>query len=195
MKDNTFSTRINISESAALGFDEIEHTIGDVINYQKRNDLKKETHFVLNLVTRAASALENMEKRLKATEAWALESVKRSREDFNTKVVAYEDKLRANEKIAQDLQAQLNIVRQRYELEHERARLAEERAVLAEKHAKDAQDWITRVNDTMKQHLLSAVTIVERSGFSSDHTNSLVNTSSATNTNVTPFSARSAAVA
>jgi hypothetical protein len=127
----------------------------------------------LDLVHKAAEALDISERHAQAIEAWALKVAQESRNelaDCQIQLSAYDDRLRAMEQLAKELQLSLSGSEQRAqraeesskELQEaavraeERASLAEDRAAKAEQRAAAAEAWLAHTDRVITDTLSAA---------------------------------------
>src|ERR1700712_3772271 len=94
--------RSNSASADVFRFEDLQRTLGAALRKpsERNEDSKQDLPFALELVAKAASALEVIERRLRDTEAWAVSSVKRSREEAaaaEARIAPYEAQLRASE--------------------------------------------------------------------------------------------------
>lgn len=139
----------------------------------------------LDLLTRANTALEFLEKRNADIENWAVEAIRQLQADVasseNT-VALYRDRVREAEQLNCDLgkklsaaerraiQAEERAVKAETELLKERARAgsAEARAAKAEAEASDAEQWLSQVSDLINANLAGAAIVLDNLETSQD---------------------------
>ena len=119
----------------------------------------------LELLTRATGALDLIQKRASDTEAWALDTIGRLKDDLaaaEARASTSEERVRATELVAQNIQIQLSSAEERASHAEQGLKKAEERVSRAEERAGIAEAWLAHVQNVITYSLSSATSILAK---------------------------------
>ena len=154
--------------------DDLQRNLSKAVDGKRNHNFQNsrpDLHAALDLVEKAAQALDLMEKRATAIEAYALKVVQRSRDELAealARASTCEERVRATEQVARELQTQLSA-------SEERALRAEERARRVEEEVKNAEAWMVHVHDVIVHSLSGAISVFRKLSREGDVTVELEN--------------------
>lgn len=153
-----------------VNFEDLQRKLSHSLSHPIVERSDPDVPIALDLVYKAAGALEALEKRANEVEAWALQSIQQLEGDLRQSKVRetnYVDRITATEELARGIQARLSSSEQRagraeelvataqHEIRNLQARLddAEERARRAEERATKAEAWLAHAQDVISTNL------------------------------------------